>query len=185
MLKFLFTFSFVSLLLTHYHASSIENDTTNYIKKKNLVEVLPVEFAFNRIGVSYERVLNEYISLRFPLQISVGDNFNSTIRNSLGTQLLFFPLKHKVVSYFAGISAKVGIIQDYYPYHLMDLSSIYPYPYQINRKFFLPELLNGIRINMGEYFCLSSSFGMGFIKIEGFNQLQFKATGNFGMGFKF
>jgi hypothetical protein len=57
----------------------------------------------------------------------------------------------------------------------MDLSAFYPYPYQMNRKFFLPELMNGIRINMGEYFCLSSSFGMGFIKIEGFDQLQFKA----------
>ncbi len=183
MLKILFAFFVAFILAFPTFASTYQNDTTNYAKKKNIVEILPVEFAFNRLGFSYERVLNEYISLRFPLQISVGDNFNSTIRYGLGTQLLFFPLKHKVVSYFAGISAKGGIIQDYYPYHLMDL--IYPYPYQMNKKFFLPELLNGMRINLGEHFCLSSSFGMGFIKIEGFDQLQFKATGNFGMGFKF
>jgi hypothetical protein len=89
MLKTLFAFSVAFITL----ASSYQNDSINYAKKKNIV--LPVEFAFNRIGLSYERALNEYISLRFPLQISVGDNFNSTIRNSLGTQLLFFPLKHK------------------------------------------------------------------------------------------
>ena len=158
-----------------------EKDSVNYSNKKNVVEILPGEFAFNRVGFTYERGLNDYLSLRFPFQFSIEKHNDNTIRNSFGTQLLFFPLKHQIVSYFAGISLKIGEIQISQYYY----NGMYYFPSYSEKYFVLSELLNGIRVHMGNYFCLSSSLGVGFIKTEGIETLQFKATGNFGMGFKF
>ncbi len=172
-------------------AKKNQTDTVQYDHCKNLIEIQPSEFALYRFGISYERMLSSYFTIKVPIIIGFAPNPNSLmvnnayINNSFGVQGLFFPLKHKFFSYFAGLSLRAGIVKSQNSRTYFNGYYTYTESYYEDLKFFLPEILNGFRVNLGQHFSLTSTLGIGFLKKDDPYGVKPHVSAQFGMGIKF
>lgn len=178
-------------LAKHLHTKTQE-DSTLYNENINIIELQPSELIFSRIGLSYERMFSPTVSIKIPIGLSVttnsGDNYwlRNYMKNYVGIQCLYFPTGHKLASYIAGISVKGGFVENYIYVNRVGSNGIYFIePYWETKKFIMPEVLNGFRVNLGQQFSLTSIVGIGMLKKDDPYGVDMKITALFGMGIRF
>lgn len=178
-------------LAKHLHTKTQE-DSTLYNENKNLIELQPSELVFSRVGLSYEQMLSPTVSIKIPMGLGVttnsGDNYGlrNYMKNYVGIQCLYFPTGHKLASYIAGISVKGGFVENYIYVNRVGSNGIYIREHYLeSKKFIIPEVLNGFRVNLGQQFSLTSIVGIGMLKKDDPFGVDMKVTAQFGMGIKF
>lgn len=155
--------------------------------RKNVLSFNYADFIVNRVSVSYERILkNENISLKIPIGVSIDQKISNYRRytNYSGLDINIYPLGHRPLSFYTGLSTRFGTITYQRGYSTGPSYLDYNYVYvQILAMGFYVN--NGITVNIIENMSISGMIAFGVQDVEGGRSGEFHTVGDLNVSFRF
>ncbi len=144
----------------------------DYSDSKNVISFNYGDLTVARVGVSYERLFYKAkLGIKIPISASFIDyNYsNNNARMQTGIDVNYYPLGQKTLTFYTGLSTRVGRIkQNNYYYYYEPYYSSYYYPVESN--FISAYVNNGLLVHFNEHFSISGQVGVGLRNIYQNNQ---------------
>lgn len=184
------------LLIRFQDGESILFDNSNSFENnsKNVLSFNFGDLTVGRVGISYERfIINQRLSFQIPLSISYNYNNQNYSYNykflpklASGFNVNFYPLGLGIVSYYTGIGAQTGVINQWsYTPHTDSTGYTYYSTSTVEKKFIGVYINNGIAIIPSKHFSISGLLGIGFRNIEGAGHIKQSVIGQLNISYRF
>lgn len=158
-----------------------ENGTQEIIKavakdfseSKNVISFNYGDLAVSRVGISYERLFADAkLGVKVPISLSFSNYnyYNSYAKMQTGLDFIYYPLGQKTLTFYTGLSTRIGKInQGYYYYDYYDpYYTSYYYPTESN--FISMYVNNGLLVHFNDHFSISGQVGLGLRNVYQNNQ---------------
>ena len=138
-----------------------------YNESKNVISFNYGDLTVSRIGISYERLFaKSKLGIKIPFSASFigNDNYyNNNAKIQTGLDVNYYPLGQKTVSFFTGLSTRIGKVSSnsyyYDPYY-------YDYSYYNRESNFISAYVNnGLVVHFNDHFSISGQVGVGLRNI--------------------
>ena len=140
------------------------------------------------VGISYERLFAKAkIGVKIPVSVSFinYDYYNYNAKMQTGLDFNYYPMGQKTVTFYTGLSTRIGKInQGYYYYDYDPYYSSYYYPTESN--FISLYVNNGLLVHFNDHFSISGQLGLGVRNIYTNNQsTESHVNGELNASFRF
>ncbi|MCT4583277.1 MAG: hypothetical protein N4A35_17865 [Flavobacteriales bacterium] len=145
----------------------IKTVAQDYNESKNVISFNYGDLTVSRVGISYERLfVKSKLGIKIPISAAFVNNYYSNnAKMQTGLDVNYYPLGQKTVSFYTGLSTRIGKInQNYYYYNYYEPHySSYYYPAESN--FISAYVNNGLVVHFNDHFSISGQVGVGLRNI--------------------
>lgn len=148
----------------------IKTSSGDYNNSKNIISFNYGDLTVSRIGISYERLFaKSKLGIKIPISTSfLGSNnyYSNSAAMQTGLDVNYYPLGQKKVTFFTGLSTRIGRINSsnyYYGYNDPYYNDYYYYSSESN--FISAYVNNGLVIHFNDHFSISGQVGVGIRNI--------------------
>lgn len=141
----------------------IQNIAKDFSSSKNVISFNYGDLAVSRVGISYERLFaKSKLGVKIPVSVSFSnyDYYNYNAKMQTGLDFNYYPMGQKSVTFYTGLSTRIGKInQGHYYYNYDPYYSSYYYPTESN--FISMYVNNGLLVHFNDHFSISGQVGLG------------------------
>lgn len=141
----------------------IQNIAKDFSSSKNVISFNYGDLAVSRVGISYERLFaKSKLGVKIPVSVSFSnyDYYNYNAKMQTGLDFNYYPMGQKSVTFYTGLSTRIGKLnQGYYYYNYDPYYSSYYYPTESN--FISLYVNNGLLVHFNDHFSISGQVGLG------------------------